>query len=96
MPKSADCPDSHCQEAPARYGSATHPWASLADIHANMAQLEQQHPEWFHAMDCLDPCADPAHALLAAMARAPDPFLGGMVYGFLVLRTRLDGLGLPL
>lgn len=81
-----------CQEAPAAYGTSARPWESLVSIQTFMARLEQEYPTWFHGMDGLDPCASSTNDLHASLSQAPHPFLGGMVYGMLVVRTRVDGV----
>lgn len=85
-------PGDFCQEAPAAYGTCARPWESLAGIQRFMTNLELEFPTWFHSMDRLDPCASSTTDLHAALAQAPHPFLGGMLYGMLVVRTRVDGV----
>lgn len=64
---------------------------SLGDAHVMMLVLEESHPEWFAAHENVlgDVLLSSREDLLAALASAPDPFLAGMAYLALVMRTQL-------
>lgn len=61
------------------------------DAHVMMLVLEEEFPDWFaeHENVLGDALLCSRDDLLVAMATAPNPFLSGMVYMALVMRTQV-------
>lgn len=64
---------------------------SPEDAHVMMLVLEDEFPDWFaeHENPLGDALLCPREDLLVAMATAPNPFLAGMTYMALVMRTQV-------
>ena len=64
---------------------------SLDDAHVTMLTLERDYPEWFaaHENTLAEPILCDRQDLLNALATAPNPFLGGMIYQSLVMRAQM-------
>lgn len=64
---------------------------TLEDAHLTMLLLEKDHPAWFaaHENNLVDPLLCERKDLLDALASAPNPFIAGMIYNALVMRTQM-------